>query len=85
MLVAFRLDLGFLILRSNKPLDHWPFWKQATKQLAVSLEVTYGGTKKQVSLLKRLWFPELLLLLHIYQIDLMRSNTINNILTQICF
>ena len=46
MLTAFGLDLGISLLRSNKPLDHWPFWQQAVKQPAVSPEVTYGGTKK---------------------------------------
>ena len=29
-----------------------------TTQPAVSPEVTYGGTKKQVSLFRWLWFPE---------------------------
>ena len=66
MLTAFWLDPGILILRSNKPLDHWPFRKEAVKQLAVSPEVTDGGTKKQVSLFRGLWFPELLSLLRIY-------------------
>ena len=73
LLTAFWLDPGFLILHSNKPLDHWPFRQQAMKQHVVSPEVTYGGTEKQVSLLRRLWFPELLPLLCIYQIDLLRS------------
>ena len=31
LLVAFWLDLGLLVLHSNKPLDHWPFWQQAAK------------------------------------------------------
>ena len=46
MLVAFWLDPGLLVVHSSKPLDHWPFRQQAVKQLAVSPEVTYGGTEK---------------------------------------
>ena len=76
-----RLDLGFLILRNNKPLDHWPFREQVVKQPAVSPEVTYGGAKKQVSLLKWLWFPELMSLLRIYRIDLLRIDLLTGLLT----
>jgi hypothetical protein len=46
LLAAFWLDLGLPVLRSNKPLDHWPFWQQATKQPTISPEVTYGGIEK---------------------------------------
>jgi hypothetical protein len=46
VLATFWIDPGLLVLCSNKPLDHWPFRQQATKQPAVSPEVTYGGTKK---------------------------------------
>ena len=46
VLTAFWLDLGILILRSNKPLDHWPFRQQTAKQPTVSPEVTYGGAEK---------------------------------------
>lgn len=59
LLAIVGLDPGVLLLRSNKPLNHWPLRQQAAKQSAVSLEVTDGGTKKQVSLFKGLWFPEL--------------------------
>ena len=62
MLIAFWLDPGILILWSNKPFDHWPFQQQGVKKPAVSPEVTDGGTKKQVSLFRGLWFPKLLLL-----------------------
>ena len=65
--LLFGLDPGFLLLRSNKPLNHWPFQQQVVKQPAVSPEVTDGGTEKQVSLFKWLWFPNLESLLHIYQ------------------
>ena len=66
LLTAFWLYLGILILCNNKPLDHWPFRQQAAKQPEVSPEVTYGGTEKQVSLFRGLWFPELVSLLCIY-------------------
>ena len=66
LLTAFWLDSGILILRSNKPLDHWPFWQQAAKQPTASPEVTYGGTKKQASLFRGFWLPELVSLLRIY-------------------
>ena len=84
VLTTFWLDPSNLILRSNKPLDHWPFWQQAAKQPIVSPEVTYKGTKKQVSMFGGLWFFELMSLLHIYWIDLSCNNLINNILTQVC-
>jgi hypothetical protein len=42
--VYWGLDLGFLLLHNKKPLNHWPFQQQATRKLAVSLEVTDGGT-----------------------------------------
>ena len=58
LLVAFWLYPGLLVLHSNKPLDHWPFQQQATKQPIVSPEVTYGGIEKQVSLFKWLWSLE---------------------------
>ena len=44
VLAAFWLDLSLLVLRSNKPLDRWPFQQQAVKQPAISPKVTYGGT-----------------------------------------
>ena len=81
LLTTFWLDPGLLILRSNKPLDHWPFRKQAAKQPAVSPEVTYGGTEKQVSMLRWLWFPELLSLLRIYRIDLLHTDMLTSLLT----
>ena len=61
------LDPGVLLLRNNKPLNHWPFQQQDAKQPAVSPEVTDGGTKKQVSLFIGLWFPDLESLPCIYQ------------------
>jgi hypothetical protein len=57
LLAAFRVDLVVLLLCNNKPINHWPFWKQATAQPPVSPEVTDGGAKKQVSLLRGLWSP----------------------------
>ena len=56
---CFQVDPGVLLLRSNRSLNHWSFREQATKEPAVLLEVTDGGTKKQVSLLRRSCFPEL--------------------------
>ena len=76
LLTAFWLDLGILILCNNKPLSHWPFQQQAAKQPPVSPKVTDGGTEKQVSLFRGLWFPELVSLPRIYQIDLLRNNLI---------
>ena len=76
LLTTFWLDPSIPIVCSNKPLNHWPFWKQAVKQSAVSPEVTDGGTEKQVSLFRGLWFPELGSLLCIYQTD-HRSMLIN--------
>ena len=63
---CFRVDSGVLLLRSNKPLNHWPFRQQAAKHPVVSPKVTDGGTGKKVSLFRGLWFLELVSLLHIY-------------------
>ena len=60
LLLAFWLDSGLLVLCSKKTLDHWPFQQQATWQPTISPKVTYGGTEKQVSLFRGLWFPELM-------------------------
>ena len=46
LLAAFWVDLGILILRINKPLNHWPFRPQVAKQPTVSPEVTNGRTEK---------------------------------------
>ena len=55
---CFGVDPGVLLLRINKPLNHWPFRQQAMKHPAISPEVTNGGIEKQVSLFRGLWFPD---------------------------
>ena len=47
-----------LVLRSNKPLDHRPFWQQLAERPTVSPEVTYGGSGRlRCFHLAQLWIP----------------------------
>ena len=48
MLTAWgRPEFNYYFL-ATKPLDHWPFRQQATKQSIVSPEVTMGGVESDV-------------------------------------